>query len=78
LGNGQISKPVKTQYGYHIIEANTAAATIASFESEKARLTAEVQKSKAANAYSDAVNRLNEMVVSSDDLTAITQEVKAT
>ncbi|MFW1806386.1 SurA N-terminal domain-containing protein [Acinetobacter ursingii] len=78
LGNGQISKPVKTQYGYHIIEANTATATIASFESEKARLTAEVQKSKAANAYSDAVNRLNEMVVSSDDLTAITQEVQAT
>ncbi|MBJ9984339.1 SurA N-terminal domain-containing protein [Acinetobacter sp. S40] len=78
LSNGQISKPVKTQYGYHIIEANTVAATIPSFESEKARLTAEVQKSKAANAYSDAVNNLNEMVVSSDDLTVITQEVKST
>ncbi|RKG35455.1 peptidylprolyl isomerase [Acinetobacter guerrae] len=78
LANGQISKPVKTQYGYHIIEVSTVAATVPSFESEKARLTAEVQKSKAANAYSDAVNSLNEMVVSSDDLTAITQEVKST
>ena len=78
LSNGQISKPVKTQYGYHIIESSKTAANIPSFETEKARLTAEVQKSKAANAYSDAVNSLNEMVVSSDDLTAITQEVKST
>lgn len=76
LKNGQISKPVKTQYGYHIIETTVQTPNIPSFDAEKARLTVEVQKAKAANAYSDAVNRLNETVVSSDDLSVITQEFK--
>lgn len=76
LKNGQISKPVKTQYGYHIIQVETAQQNVPSFEAEKARLTAELQKSKAANAYSDTINRLNEMVVSSDALDSVAQEVK--
>jgi peptidyl-prolyl cis-trans isomerase D len=35
LKNGEVSKPVKTQYGYHIIEANAPVANIPSFEAEK-------------------------------------------
>ncbi|MCR4530435.1 SurA N-terminal domain-containing protein [Acinetobacter venetianus] len=77
LKNGQVSKPVKTQYGYHIIEANTQTVTIPSFEAEKARLTAEVEKTKSANLFSDTVNNLNEMVVGGDSLDAVVQEVKA-
>lgn len=50
---------------------------IPSFESEKARLTAEVEKTKAANLFSDTVNNLNEMVVGSDSLEVVAQEVKA-
>ena len=76
LKNGEVSKPVKTQYGYHIIEANAPVANIPSFESEKARLTAEVQKAKTANLFSDTVNSLNEMVVGNDSLEAVAQEVK--
>ena len=76
LKYGQISKPVKTQYGYHIIEANAPVANIPSFEAEKARLTAEVEKSKAANLFSDTVNNLNEMVVGGDSLDVVAQEVK--
>lgn len=76
LKNGQVSKPVKTQYGYHIIEANTQTVTIPSFEAEKARLTAEVEKTKSANLFSDTVNNLNEMVVGGDSLDAVVQEVK--
>lgn len=76
LKNGEVSKPVKTQYGYHIIEANAQVANIPSFESEKARLTAEVQKAKTANLFSDTVNSLNEMVVGNDSLEAVAQEVK--
>ncbi|USA54046.1 SurA N-terminal domain-containing protein [Acinetobacter sp. C32I] len=76
LKNGQISKPVKTQYGYHIIEANAPVANIPSFEAEKARLIAEVEKSKAANLFSDTVNNLNEMVVGGDSLDVVAQEVK--
>ena len=76
LKNGEISKPVKTQYGYHIIEANSPMAKFPSFESEKVRLTAEVEKTKLANLFSDTVNSLNEMVVGSDSLDAVAQEVK--
>ncbi|MCL5766966.1 SurA N-terminal domain-containing protein [Acinetobacter sp. ANC5681] len=76
LKNGEVSKPVKTQYGYHIIEANAPVANIPSFESEKARLTAEVQKAKTGNLFSDTVNSLNEMVVGNDSLEAVAQEVK--
>ncbi|MCU4386992.1 SurA N-terminal domain-containing protein [Acinetobacter haemolyticus] len=77
LKNGQVSKPVKTQYGYHIIEVQVPTVNIPSFESEKARLTAEVEKTKAANLFSDTVNNLNEMVVGSDSLEVVAQEVKA-
>lgn len=73
---GQVSKPVKTTFGYHIISATSEAAPVASFEAEKPRLTAEVLKSKSANAYSDVVNRLNDLVVDSDALDVVTQDVK--
>lgn len=76
LKNGQVSKPVKTQYGYHIIEVETAQVKLPSLETEKARLTAEIQKSKSANAYTDTINRLNEMVVSTDALDSVAQELK--
>lgn len=67
---------VKTQYGFHVIEAQAATANVASFASEKPRLEAEILKTKAANAFSDRVNALNELVVSSDALDVISQEVK--
>ncbi len=77
LKNDQISKPVKTQYGYHIITTNVPVANIPSFAAEKVRLSAEVATTKRANAFSDAVNSLNELVVGSDSLDAVVQEVKA-
>ncbi len=73
---GQVSKPVKTTFGYHIISATSEVGPVASFESEKQRLTSEVLKSKSANAYSDVVNRLNDLVVDSDALDVVTQDVK--
>ena len=76
LKNGEISKPVKTQYGYHLIETQAAAVKLPSFETEKPRLMAEVQKSKSTNAVADTVNGLNEMVVGSDSLDVVAQEVK--
>ena len=72
----QVSKPVKTQFGYHIISAQTQNVSVPSFEAEKTRLTAEVLKSKVANVYSDTVNRLNESVVDNDALDVVTQEIK--
>lgn len=76
LKSDQISAPVKTQYGYHIISAEAPAVKLPAFEMEKPRLIAEVQKAKSANAFSDTVNNLNEMVVGSDALDTVAQEVK--
>lgn len=76
LKQGDVSKPVKTQFGYHIIMANTSAVQIPTFEAEKARLTAEAQKNKSANVYTDTINSLNELVVSNDALDVVAQEVK--
>ena len=76
LKSAQVSAPVKTQYGYHLIETEAAAIKLPSFETEKPRLMAELQKNKSANAFSDTVNGLNEMVVGSDALDVVAQEVK--
>jgi len=74
--NGQVSKPVKTQFGYHLIEVNTPVDSVPSFDSKKAELTAEVLKNKSANYFSDTVNSLNEQVVNSDALDVVSQAVK--
>ncbi|TCB48807.1 peptidylprolyl isomerase [Acinetobacter sp. ANC 4779] len=76
LKSAQVSAPIKTQYGYHLIETEAAAVKLPSFETEKPRLLAELQKNKSTNAFSDTVNGLNEMVVGSDALDVVTQEVK--
>lgn len=73
---GVVSKPVKTDFGYHIITAQGATVTVPSFEVEKERLKAEVIKSKTTNAYSDLINGLNELVVDSDALDVVSQELK--
>lgn len=76
LKSAQVSAPIKTQYGYHLIETEAAAVKLPSFETEKPRLLAELQKNKSANAFSDTVNALNEMVIGSDALDVVAQEVK--
>ena len=76
LKAGQVSAPVKTDYGYHLIETASTAIQVPSLETEKARLAEEILKTKNANVFSDTINRINDMVVSSDALDVISQEVK--
>ncbi|WP_446892956.1 SurA N-terminal domain-containing protein [Acinetobacter sp. NS4_7] len=76
LKSGEVSQPIKTQYGYHVIQTEGATVQIPTFETQKARLTAELQKAKIENAYTDTINSLNELVVSSDTLDVVAEEVK--
>ncbi|ANF81707.1 peptidylprolyl isomerase [Acinetobacter sp. NCu2D-2] len=76
LQSGQVSAPIKTEYGYHLIETNAPAVKVPSFEAEKARLTEQVLAAKKANVFSDTVNSLNDMVVGSDSLDVVVQELK--
>ena len=41
LKSGEVSQPIKTQYGYHVIKTEGATVQIPTFETQKARLTAE-------------------------------------
>lgn len=72
---GQMSKPVKTNFGYHIIAVEQTA-TAPTLDSIKAELTAQVQKQKTDVAYADAINRTNEAVIGSDSLDVVKQDVK--
>lgn len=76
LKAGDVSAPVKTQYGYHLIVTRTPTLNVASFEAEKARLSTKLIADKKANQFADTVNVLNDMVVSTDALDVVTQEVK--
>lgn len=78
LKPGQTSQPIKTQFGYQIIQVKAPSIEIPSFESKKEELLAELNQANAANAFADAVNGLNELVVSNDTLDVVTQEVKGT
>lgn len=75
---GETSTPLKTQYGYEIIQTQTPSLNVPDFEAEKERLTAALKKSKVENSFADAVNGLNEMVVGADSLDVVAQEVKGT
>ncbi|MCO8042782.1 SurA N-terminal domain-containing protein [Acinetobacter bohemicus] len=76
LKSGQVSAPVKTENGYHLISVTLPQIAVPSFESQKARLSEEVLATKKSNAFSDTVNSLNDMIVSSDSLEVVAQEVK--
>lgn len=76
LANGQVSQPVKTSFGYHVIEVKTHEVKVQAFDAVKPQLLADLQKQKAANAYTDGINTLNESVISNDALDVVTQQYK--
>lgn len=78
LASNTVSKPVKTQYGYHLISTDSPQVNVPSFEQQKPTLLAELQKTKSTNALSDTVNQLNDLVVNNDSLQPVTETVKAT
>jgi peptidyl-prolyl cis-trans isomerase D len=69
LKTNEISKPVKTQFGYHIIKLLAIRQPDApKFEDLKPQLTQDVMKAKLDTVYADAINELNELAVDSNSL----------
>lgn len=77
LNQGQISAPVKTEYGYHIIRLDKLdAAKVNTFAEMREQLVAELRTQKVDNAYQDAVNAINDSAVQSDSLQALAEQYK--
>jgi peptidyl-prolyl cis-trans isomerase D len=69
LKPGEISAPVKTQFGYHLIKLlEIKKADVPTFESLRADLEKEAKQAKADELYSDAVEKLDAAVYEAADL----------
>ncbi len=69
LQPNQVSEPVKTQYGYHLIKLlEVKKADVPSFDSVKAQLMVEANQAKLDAAYGDAQSKINEQAASADSL----------
>lgn len=69
LKQGEVSAPVKSQYGYHLIKLNKVQAEAApSFASQRAQIEQEVRLAKAEEMYAGQVEKLDAAVYESADL----------
>lgn len=69
LNQGEISEPVKTQYGYHLIKLNSVEKPSApSFAALRPELEREVREARADELFSEAVDRLDTAVYEAADL----------
>lgn len=69
LKQGEISGPVRSQYGYHLIKLNKVQAEAApTFASLRAQLEQEVRLAKAEELYAEQVEKLDAAVYESADL----------
>jgi parvulin-like peptidyl-prolyl isomerase len=65
MNTGDISKPIKTQFGYHIIRVTAKkAATEANFDNQKVELA---QKIKAEKEWTDFSNQIEQLVKAGDE-----------
>lgn len=71
LSKGEVSKPIETEYGVHLIKLlDTRAPEYAAFEEMKEELTAELQTELAQDKYIELREQLKEESYSADDLQA--------
>lgn len=69
MNEGEISAPVKTQYGYHLIKLNKIQAAVTpSYASLKADIEREVKEAKADELYAAQVEKLDTSVYEAADL----------
>lgn len=77
MKEGDISVPVKTQYGYHLIRLNKIEKTEApSFAALRSQIEAEAKEAKADELFSDTIDKLDAAVYESSDLKDPAQQFK--
>ncbi|XID75879.1 SurA N-terminal domain-containing protein [Alkanindiges sp. WGS2144] len=69
LAVNQVSKPVRSDAGYHLIKVSEIRKDdVASLESLRPQLEAQVRQNKLDELYSEVINHLNEMAVETDSV----------
>jgi peptidyl-prolyl cis-trans isomerase D len=69
LKSGETSQPIKTQFGYHLIQLLETRQTGApALNTVRAQLETDARQAKADVLYNDAVNQMNEQAVDGDSL----------
>ncbi|WLQ15296.1 SurA N-terminal domain-containing protein [Hahella aquimaris] len=76
---GEISEPVKTEYGYHIIKLNDVKAVeMPSLEESRDRIVKELQEQKADSLFVEVNAKLKDVTYTADDLAGPAEELGLT
>ena len=80
LKKDEVSKPIKSSFGYHLIKVNELSpAVIKTFDEVKAELTKSYQKTQTENAFYEAGEKLAQMSYENpDSLQAVSEALKLT
>ena len=72
LAINQLSAPIKTQFGYHIIKLlEKRSPELPTLDSMRAQLIEQAKAAKAVELYSDAINQLNDLAVDATNLSEL-------
>lgn len=79
LGEGEVSAPVKTEYGYHLIKLNRIQKTdVPAYAALKPALEKEAREAKADELYSDEADKMDAAVYEASDLKDPAEKFKRT
>ncbi|KAF7277663.1 hypothetical protein GWI33_000978, partial [Rhynchophorus ferrugineus] len=77
LKKGQISTPVKTEFGYHVIRLdNLTAQNVPALAEVRDQMLTEIKQKKTEDAYQEAIGQANDLALQTDSLDSLAEQYK--